>query len=124
MSNPVTVSADPPTRRRPLAHRPETQAPPTVAILTLGCKLNLADSEAMARDLRGRGWSVTERVDAGADAVIVNSCSVTHVADAKSRHMVRMARRLAPGARIALTGCMLETATSRDNRRAGRRPCV
>jgi threonylcarbamoyladenosine tRNA methylthiotransferase MtaB len=81
----------------------------TVAILTLGCKLNLADSEAMARRLRDAGWDVAERAEA-ADAVIVNSCSVTHVADRKSRHLVRMARRLAPEATIALTGCVLETA--------------
>jgi threonylcarbamoyladenosine tRNA methylthiotransferase MtaB len=47
---------------------------------------------------------------AGADAVIVNSCSVTSVADHKSRHLVRLARRLAPGATVALTGCMVETA--------------
>jgi threonylcarbamoyladenosine tRNA methylthiotransferase MtaB len=84
-------------------------AEPTVAILTLGCKLNLADSEAMARRMRDAGWAVSERA-AGADAVIVNSCSVTHVADAKSRHLVRMAQRRAPGATVALTGCMLETA--------------
>jgi threonylcarbamoyladenosine tRNA methylthiotransferase MtaB len=82
---------------------------PIVAILTLGCKLNLADSESMARRMRDAGWSVAER-PAGADAVIVNTCSVTHVADAKSRHLVRLARRVAAGARVAVTGCMLETA--------------
>jgi threonylcarbamoyladenosine tRNA methylthiotransferase MtaB len=87
-------------------------ANPTVAILTLGCKLNLADSEAMARTMRDAGWAVLDR-PAGADAVIVNTCSVTHVADAKSRHLVRMARRLAPDARVAVTGCMLETADTR-----------
>jgi len=82
---------------------------PRVAILTLGCKLNLADSETMARRMRDGGWSVVDRA-AGADAVVVNTCSVTHVADAKSRHLVRQARRLAPGAQVAITGCMLETA--------------
>jgi threonylcarbamoyladenosine tRNA methylthiotransferase MtaB len=81
----------------------------TVAILTLGCKLNLADSEAMARQMRAAGWNIVERQGA-ADAVIVNSCSVTHVADRKSRHLVRMARRVAPEATVALTGCVLETA--------------
>lgn len=87
----------------------ESARPATAAILTLGCKLNIADSEAMARRLRDAGWLVTDRA-ADADAVIVNSCSVTHVADQKSRHLVRMARRVAPGATVALTGCMLETA--------------
>ena len=83
---------------------------PTAAILTLGCKLNIADSEAMARRLRDAGWRVTERVHAGADAVIVNTCSVTHTADRKSAHLVNVARRMAPGATVALTGCLLETA--------------
>ncbi|HLF71257.1 MAG TPA: tRNA (N(6)-L-threonylcarbamoyladenosine(37)-C(2))-methylthiotransferase MtaB [Dehalococcoidia bacterium] len=89
----------------------ESARPATAAILTLGCKLNIADSEAMARRLRDAGWSVADRVpEGGAEAVIVNTCSVTHVADQKSRHLVRLARRLAPNATVALTGCLLETA--------------
>jgi threonylcarbamoyladenosine tRNA methylthiotransferase MtaB len=83
---------------------------PTAAILTLGCKLNIADSEAMALKLRQAGWRVIDRADPGADAVIVNSCSVTHVADQKSRHIVRQAQKLAPNATVAFTGCMVETA--------------
>jgi threonylcarbamoyladenosine tRNA methylthiotransferase MtaB len=82
---------------------------PTAAILTLGCKLNIADSEAMARRLRDAGWEVTGAAR-GADAVIVNSCSVTHVADRKSRQLASQARRNNPGAIIAFTGCMVETA--------------
>jgi threonylcarbamoyladenosine tRNA methylthiotransferase MtaB len=84
---------------------------PTAAILTLGCKLNIADSENMARRLREAGWRVTDRLEAGAAAVIVNSCSVTHVADQKTRRLVRQAQREAPDATVALTGCMLETAS-------------
>ncbi len=82
---------------------------PTAAILTLGCKLNIADSEAMSRRLRSAGWAVTDQAN-DADAVIINSCSVTSTADRKSRHLVNLARRLAPGATVALTGCMVETA--------------
>ncbi|MGQ9571762.1 MAG: tRNA (N(6)-L-threonylcarbamoyladenosine(37)-C(2))-methylthiotransferase MtaB [Dehalococcoidia bacterium] len=77
---------------------------PLVAILTLGCKLNQADSQALARQLLAHGCQVIDR-PAPADAVIVNACSVTHVADRKSRHLVRLARRLAPEATIVLTGC-------------------
>ena len=88
----------------------ESARPATAAILTLGCKLNIADSEAMARRLREAGWRVVDR-PADAEAVIVNSCSVTHVADQKSRHLVRLARRVAPKATVALTGCLLETAS-------------
>ena len=83
--------------------------PATAAILTLGCKLNIADSEVMARRLRDAGWRVVDRAT-DADAVIVNTCSVTHVADQKSRHLVRLAKRMAPNATVALTGCLLETA--------------
>ncbi|HEX5369102.1 MAG TPA: tRNA (N(6)-L-threonylcarbamoyladenosine(37)-C(2))-methylthiotransferase MtaB [Dehalococcoidia bacterium] len=87
----------------------ESARPATAAILTLGCKLNIADSEVMARRLRDAGWNVGDRL-AEAEAVIVNSCSVTDVADQKSRHLVRLARRVAPNATVALTGCLLETA--------------
>ncbi len=77
---------------------------PVVAILTLGCKLNQADSQALARELLAQGCQVIDR-PAPADALIINACSVTHVADRKSRHLVRLARRLAPEATVVLTGC-------------------
>ncbi len=83
---------------------------PTVAVLTLGCKLNQADSEAIARELGGAGVRVVDRPQRGAEAFVINSCSVTHVADRKARHMVRLARRLSPEARVILTGCYAETA--------------
>ena len=81
----------------------------TVAVLTLGCKLNQAESEAIARELQHAGCVVLDR-PAAADAFIINSCSVTPVADRKSRHLVRLARRLAPSATVLLTGCFPESA--------------
>jgi threonylcarbamoyladenosine tRNA methylthiotransferase MtaB len=81
-------------------------------VLTLGCKLNQSDSEAIARRLAGEGVRVVDRPVAGADTFVINSCSVTHVADRKARHLVRMARRLSPEAQIVLTGCYAETAPS------------
>jgi len=89
----------------------DSARPATAAILTLGCKLNIADSEVIARRLREAGWKVTDRVSEDADAVVVNTCSVTSTADQKSRHLLRVARRGAPNATLALTGCLLETAT-------------
>jgi threonylcarbamoyladenosine tRNA methylthiotransferase MtaB len=80
-----------------------------VALLTLGCKLNQADSEAIARDLVAAGCQVVDR-PAAADAFIINTCSVTHVAERKGRHLARLARRLSPGAPLILTGCSVETA--------------
>src|SRR5437867_686950 len=83
---------------------------PTVAVLTLGCKLNQSDSESIARRLIAEGVRVVDRPLRGADAFVINSCSVTHVADRKARHLVRQARRLSPEAHIVLTGCYAETA--------------
>lgn len=83
---------------------------PTVAVLTLGCKLNQSDSETIARRLVGEGVRVVDRPQKGVDAFVINTCSVTHVADRKARHLVRMARRLSPDAQVLLTGCYAETA--------------
>jgi threonylcarbamoyladenosine tRNA methylthiotransferase MtaB len=100
-----------------------TQTPagdrPVVAVLTLGCKLNQSDSETIARRLAGEGVHVVDRPVRGASAFVVNSCSVTHVADRKARHLVRMARRLSPGAQIVLTGCYAETAPADIGRLTG-----
>lgn len=80
-------------------------------MLTLGCKLNLADSEEIARALRQAGYDVVDRL-CEAEAVVINSCSVTHVADQKSRRLIRAARRVAPRATVAVTGCYPQTAGS------------
>ena len=80
-----------------------------VSILTLGCKLNQAESDAIARELQGLGFFVVDRPVA-ASAYVINTCSVTSVADKKSRHLVRLSRRLSPDATIVLTGCYPETA--------------
>jgi threonylcarbamoyladenosine tRNA methylthiotransferase MtaB len=82
---------------------------PLAAILTLGCKLNLADSEEIARGLRANGFAVVDRM-CEADAYVINTCSVTHVADRKSRRLVRSVRRLAPEATVAVTGCFPQSA--------------
>ncbi len=84
-------------------------SPLTVAVLTVGCKLNQAESEAIAGELGKAGWRVVDRATQ-ADAFIINTCAVTHVAERKSRHLVRLARRLSPGARIVVTGCLADRA--------------
>ncbi len=82
---------------------------PIAAVLTLGCKLNLADSGEIAAGLRRAGFDVVDQV-CEADAYVINTCSVTHVADAKSRKLIRSMRRLAPRARVAVTGCYPQSA--------------
>lgn len=81
--------------------------PPRCALLTLGCKLNQAETESIARDLTAAGWEAVDRA-APADAFVINSCAVTHVAARKSRHLVRLARRLSPDAKVVVTGCYAE----------------
>lgn len=82
---------------------------PLAAVLTLGCKLNLADSEEIAHGLRSAGYDVVDRV-CEADAYVINTCSVTHVADAKSRRLIRSVRRLSPSAAVTVTGCYPQSA--------------
>ena len=86
-------------------------APPrpirTAAIANLGCKVNQAEMEGAARRLRERGIAIVDG-DRPADLVLVNTCTVTAEADAKSRHAVRRARRASPDAPIVVTGCSVQ----------------
>jgi threonylcarbamoyladenosine tRNA methylthiotransferase MtaB len=79
----------------------------TAAIANLGCKVNQAEMEGAARRLRELGIAVTDG-DRRADLVLVNTCTVTAEADAKSRHAVRRARRTSPDAAIVVTGCSVQ----------------
>ncbi|MDR1210164.1 MAG: tRNA (N(6)-L-threonylcarbamoyladenosine(37)-C(2))-methylthiotransferase MtaB [Clostridiales bacterium] len=74
-----------------------------VAALTLGCKVNLYDTEAILSKFREAGWEVTE--SGRADAVVVNTCAVTNVSDRKSRQAIRRAAERNPGAAILAAGC-------------------
>ena len=84
---------------------------PVAAVLTLGCKLNLADSGEIARGLQAVGYDVVDRL-CEADAFVVNTCSVTHVADQKSRKLIRSVQRMSPGAAVTVTGCYPQSAGS------------
>lgn len=79
----------------------------TAAIATLGCKLNQSESDEMARQLDEAGVAIVPFGHA-ADLFIINSCTVTHVGDRKSRHLVRQAVRANPSAYVAVTGCYAE----------------
>ena len=84
-----------------------TASPPLVATLTLGCKLNQAETQQAARELQRRGCRTTDR-PASADAFLINTCTITHVADRKARRLIRMAQRLSPDAPVIVTGCYAE----------------
>jgi len=79
---------------------------PRVTFHTLGCKLNQAESESLAWQFAESGCRVAGGDEA--DVCVVNTCTVTHVADRKSRHLVRLMRRKNPDALIVATGCYAE----------------
>jgi threonylcarbamoyladenosine tRNA methylthiotransferase MtaB len=76
----------------------------TVVLDFLGCKLNQAENQELARKLEAAGYTIVEPSQK-ADIYILNTCSVTLTADSKSRHLLRMARRRNPAARLIAIGC-------------------
>ena len=74
-------------------------------ILTLGCKVNQYESQAMREDLIRNGYTLSENKDK-ADITVINTCTVTSVSDAKNRKLIHRVRRQNPDGIIVLTGCM------------------
>ncbi len=79
---------------------------PLVKFHTLGCKLNLAETDALANEFADAGFLITS--EDCADICILNTCTVTHIADRKSRHFLRLLRKMNPEAVIIATGCYAE----------------
>ena len=86
---------------------PLTNRGSTAAIDTHGCKLNQADSAALSRQFAEAGFQLVPP-SGRADVYVVNTCTVTHVADRKARQAIRAMRRRNPGATIVATGCYAE----------------
>jgi threonylcarbamoyladenosine tRNA methylthiotransferase MtaB len=76
----------------------------TVAILTLGCKLNFAESSAIAQEFKKHGFTEVEHNES-ADIYIVNTCSVTEHSDKKCRQSIRKMHKQNLAAPIIVTGC-------------------
>jgi threonylcarbamoyladenosine tRNA methylthiotransferase MtaB len=81
---------------------------PTIAAITLGCKVNQYDTRAMVERFTGAGYTETPFEDGGADVALVNTCTVTAAGDQKSRQAIRRAGRLHPGAAIIVSGCLAQ----------------
>ena len=75
-----------------------------VAFHTLGCKVNQYETEALALKFRERGYEVVGETDF-ADIYIINTCTVTGLADRKSRQYIRKMKKLNPESVVAVTGC-------------------
>lgn len=77
---------------------------PRVALHTLGCKLNYAETSAIGERFRREGYRVVEFGNAS-DVILINSCTVTEGADRECRQLVRRALRANPDAFVIVTGC-------------------
>lgn len=76
----------------------------TVALHTLGCKLNFSETTAIGRMLENDGF-IKKEFDEVADVYVINTCSVTENADKECRQLVRRIQRKAPEAMVVITGC-------------------
>jgi threonylcarbamoyladenosine tRNA methylthiotransferase MtaB len=93
----------------PASRRPETPGgAPRVAFVTLGCKVNQSDTQKAIADFRDAGFRIVPP-SSPAEVYVVNTCSVTHVADRKSRQWLRRAARANPDALVVATGCYAES---------------
>lgn len=83
---------------------------PTVAIQAHGCKLNQAEAEALTLRFLQAGYTEASP-ESGPDVYVLNTCTVTHVADRKARQALRRARRANPDGLVVATGCYAHRAT-------------
>jgi len=81
----------------------------SVRFVTFGCKANQYDTQVLREALVRRGWSEVEAHDeSGPELVVVNTCTVTHRADASARQVIRAVRRANPDCTLMVTGCYAE----------------
>ena len=82
------------------------------ALHNLGCKVNSYETEAITQLLKKAGYEIVSFQDQ-ADVYIINTCSVTNMADRKSRQMLHKAKKQNPNAVVVATGCYVQTATEK-----------
>ena len=81
----------------------------TVALHNLGCKVNAYELEAIQQLLEDRGYEIVPFAP-GADVYIINTCTVTNIADRKSRQMLHKAKKMNPDAVVVACGCYVQAA--------------
>ena len=79
----------------------------SVALHNLGCKGNAYELEVMQQKLQDRGYKIVP-FDSDADIYIVNTCTVTNIADRKSRQMLHRAKHRNPDAVVVAVGCFVQ----------------
>lgn len=83
-----------------------------VALHNLGCKVNAYEVEAMQQLLEKAGYEIVP-FEEGADVYLINTCTVTNIADRKSRQMLHKAKKMNPDAIVVATGCYVQTDTEK-----------
>lgn len=79
----------------------------TIAVCTLGCKVNQYDTDAVLTQFRDAGYHIVD-FDKQADVYLINTCTVTNMGDRKSRQMIRRAHRTNPHAKVVVMGCLAQ----------------
>ena len=83
-----------------------------VALHNLGCKVNAYEVEAMQQLLEKAGYEIVPFTEK-ADVYVINTCTVTNIADRKSRQMLHKAKKMNPNAIVVATGCYVQTDTEK-----------
>ena len=83
----------------------------TVKLITMGCKANQYDTQSMRETLQRNGYRLVDEEMSGqqTDLYLINTCTVTNVADQKARQAIRRAIRQHPNAKVLVTGCYAES---------------
>ncbi len=85
---------------------------PTAAFTTLGCKVNQYETQRILDSFEAAGFDVVP-FESPADVYVINTCSVTSVAESKSRYTIRRAGRTNPEAKVVVTGCAAQMAVNK-----------
>lgn len=91
----------------------------SVALHNLGCKVNAYEIEVMQQKLQESGYKIVS-FDSKADVYIINTCTVTNIADRKSRQMLHRAKHQNPDAVVVAVGCYVQT----DEKQVEKDPCI
>lgn len=83
-----------------------------VALHNLGCKVNAYETEAMGEELAGNGYEIVP-FEEGADVYIINTCTVTNIADRKSRQMLHKAKKMNKDAIVVAVGCYAQASADK-----------
>lgn len=112
----------PPPRVQAHTEAPQSKLPtrdmPTAAFTTLGCKVNQYETQRILESFEEAGYEVVP-FEGPADVYVINTCSVTSIAESKSRYTIRRANRFNPEGKVVVTGCAAQMSINKSEGMAG-----